>query len=48
VVLPDRGELERTLERARAAGPPVEQIPEGYLVRDPSQNGVVLTQALQE
>ena len=48
VVLPDGGELERTLERVRAAKLPVEQMPEGHLIRDPSQNGVVLTQALQE
>jgi len=48
VVLPDGGELERTLERARAAGLPVEQIPDGYLLRDPSQNGVVLTHALHD
>ncbi len=42
VVLPDRSELERTLARARAAVP-LEEIPEGALLRDPSRNGVVLT-----
>ena len=43
VVLPDQASLAEVSERARAAGIPSEQIPEGLLVHDPSQNGVVLT-----
>jgi catechol 2,3-dioxygenase len=43
VVLPDEKELEQVLERVRAAGIPVEPVDEGALLRDPSQNAVVLT-----
>ena len=43
VVLPNQTELERVLERVRQAGLPTEQTEAGTLVRDPSQNGVVLT-----
>ena len=43
VVLPNQMELERVLERVRQAGLPTEQTEAGTLVRDPSQNGVVLT-----
>jgi catechol 2,3-dioxygenase len=42
VVLPDERELEGVLERVRAAGIQIEQTEIGHLVRDPSQNGVVL------
>ncbi|MGH2591975.1 MAG: VOC family protein [Anaerolineae bacterium] len=43
VVLPNRAELERVVDRVRAAALPAEQTPEGLLVLDPSQNGVMLT-----
>ncbi len=43
VVLPDRAELERLLQRVREAGVAVEETEAGPLVRDPSQNGVLLT-----
>jgi catechol 2,3-dioxygenase len=42
VVLPDEGELEEVLGRVRQTGIPLEQAQAGVLVRDPSQNGVVL------
>jgi catechol 2,3-dioxygenase len=42
VTLPNRSELERVLERVRAAGIPSEQITDGTLVRDPSGNAVLL------
>lgn len=41
VVLPDQNELERVLERLREARVPLTQLEEGYLVRDPSQNGIL-------
>ena len=43
VVVPDKTALERVLERVREAGVPVEQTEAGWLVHDPSQNGVVIT-----
>ncbi len=43
VVLPERGELERVLQRVREAGLPIQETDAGALVRDPSQNGVLLT-----
>lgn len=43
VVLPNGDELQRVLARVQAAGLPIEQTPEGLLVRDPSQINVVLT-----
>lgn len=43
VELPDSAELERLVNRAQAEGRQVEQTPEGILIRDPSQNGVLLT-----
>ncbi|HWQ15713.1 MAG TPA: VOC family protein [Roseiflexaceae bacterium] len=43
VLLPDQAALEAALSRVRAAGLPVEQAAGGTLVRDPSQNAVVLT-----
>lgn len=42
VNLPDRAELEKVLERVRARGVPTEDTPDGTLLRDPSQNAVVL------
>lgn len=43
VVLPDEVEFERVLERVQHARLATEQTPDGILVRDPSQNGLVLT-----
>jgi catechol 2,3-dioxygenase len=43
ICLPDQAELNRTVDRVRQAGVDVEERPEGLLVRDPSQNGVILT-----
>jgi catechol 2,3-dioxygenase len=43
VVLPNAAELERIRERIQAAGIVVEQTEAGILVRDPSQNGILLT-----
>lgn len=43
VQLPTAVELENILGRARAAGVPIAQQPNGWLLRDPSQNAVVLT-----
>jgi catechol 2,3-dioxygenase len=42
VVLPDERELEGILERVQSAGIQIEQTEMGHLVRDPSQNGVML------
>jgi catechol 2,3-dioxygenase len=42
VVLPDNAELERVAARVQAAGLPVEQTEADWLVRDPSQNALVL------
>ena len=42
-VLPNKAELEHVVERVQQAGIATEQTEEGILVRDPSQNGVVLT-----
>ena len=41
VVLPETAELERILARFMRAGIPTEQMDEGVLARDPSQNGVL-------
>jgi catechol 2,3-dioxygenase len=43
VKLPDRAELERVLNRVQRAGVSIEGRDGGALVRDPSQNGVLLT-----
>ncbi|MFO7167074.1 MAG: VOC family protein [Chloroflexota bacterium] len=43
VRLPNQAALEAVLERVRQAGLPLEERAEGALVRDPSQNAVVLT-----
>ncbi len=43
VHLPDQTELDKVLDRVRAAGAPVEEHPQGTLVRDPSQNAIVLS-----
>lgn len=42
-LLPNEAELERVVEHARRAGIATEQTEEGVLVRDPSQNSVVLS-----
>jgi catechol 2,3-dioxygenase len=43
VVLPGEAELEAVARRVRGAGLETEQLDVGILVRDPSQNGVLLT-----
>lgn len=43
VVLPDRRELERVVSRVREHGVALEETAAGVLVRDPSQNGVLLS-----
>ena len=43
IVPPNAAEMQRAVERVQAAGLPIEDTPEGLLVRDPSQIGVVLT-----
>lgn len=43
IELPTKAELEHVLERVRQAGIPMEQNEIGFLVRDPSQNAVILT-----
>jgi catechol 2,3-dioxygenase len=45
VVLPDEQALERVLDRVRTAGIPLEQDGDGWLLRDPSDNGVNLRAA---
>lgn len=48
IVLPDTAELERVLERVGEAGIAAERRPEGMLVRDPSQNGLILTTEVEQ
>ncbi len=43
VIVPDQAELERVADRVRQTGLPLQEQDEGLLVRDPSQNGIVLT-----
>jgi catechol 2,3-dioxygenase len=43
IVLPDADTLKTVIARVQAAGLPIEQIPEGTLVRDPSQISIILT-----
>ena len=43
--LPDAAELDRAAARVRAAGVPVETTDSGVFLRDPSQNGILLTTA---
>ena len=43
IVLPTSGELEQVAKRVQEAGVSVEQTPDGLLVRDPSQIGILLT-----
>ena len=42
VRLPDENELERVTERVVQAGLPINEHPDGLLLRDPSANGIVL------
>ena len=42
-ILPSPAEVERVVEHVRQAGLPVEQTELGPLVRDPSQNAVILS-----
>ncbi len=42
VLLPDKTELERVMARVQQAGVATEQTEAGFLVHDPSQNGVML------
>jgi catechol 2,3-dioxygenase len=43
VLLPNQAELSRVVERIEASGVAMEHAEEGVLVRDPSQNGVLLS-----
>jgi catechol 2,3-dioxygenase len=43
VVLPNKAELEKVVVRVKQAGLAINQTEAGILVRDPSQNGVILT-----
>lgn len=45
IALPAQAALEDVLERVTAAGIPIERKPEGYLLHDPSRNGVFLKTA---
>jgi catechol 2,3-dioxygenase len=45
VLLPDKAALERVAARVAAAGIGMEKSEDGVLVRDPSQNGVMLSAA---
>ncbi len=44
IVLPDLAELQKVAGRVQAAGIAAEEMEQGFLLRDPSQNGVLLTQ----
>jgi hypothetical protein len=41
-MLPDQAEAQRLAERVQAAGGEAQATPEGILLRDPAQNGIVL------
>ena len=45
IVLPDAAALDRVLGRVTDAGLPIESTPDGSLVRDPAENGILLTTA---
>jgi catechol 2,3-dioxygenase len=45
IVLPDQAALDEVIARVEKAGIPANQVEEGLLLYDPSQNGVVLTTA---
>lgn len=42
VLLPNKAELKRIAARVRAANLPLEETPDGWLTRDPADNGVML------
>jgi catechol 2,3-dioxygenase len=42
IELPDRSTHDSTVDRLRAAGVPVQEDESGALIRDPSQNGILL------
>ncbi len=44
LVMPNATELEKVVERIKIAGLDSEQLEEGILIRDPSQNGLLLTE----
>jgi hypothetical protein len=46
VRLPNQEEVDKVLSRVREAGLPIEQHPQGALMRDPSQNAVVFAPLL--
>ncbi len=48
VLLPDSVELQRVLDRVEAAGVKTERMDGGVLLRDPSQNGVLLSATQRE
>ena len=43
ICLPTATELDRVVDRVRRAGLPLQEQSEGLLLRDPSQNGLILT-----
>lgn len=45
ILLPDRAALAHVVDRVRSAGIPLVEHTPGFLVRDPAQNGVMLTAA---
>ncbi len=45
VRLPNQAEVDKALERVRKAGLPMEEHDDGWLVRDPSSNSIVLSSA---
>jgi catechol 2,3-dioxygenase len=46
IVPPNAGELQRVVERVRAAGLPIEETPEGIIVHDPSHIKIIITEHL--
>jgi len=48
IVYPSKEELDRVIDRVRAAGLPIETIPDGFLVRDPSKIKLILTEHMPE
>jgi catechol 2,3-dioxygenase len=48
IQLPDTAALEEVADRIRQAGLPLEERPDGLFVRDPAQNGILLTTSQQQ
>ncbi len=46
IVPPNAAELQRVVERVRAAGLPIEETPEGIIVHDPSHIKIIITEQL--